>query len=112
MSETTVWQSPLYKDNKEQAASRETTPGGREEVKWVVVTETFGLTNAQLIADSLQVSGIPARAWQEGAGRAIGLTIGRLGNGYVMVPEPFAAQARDFLQSLDDYEEEWWQEEE
>lgn len=78
------------------------TPGGDREVKWEVVTETAGLAPAEIIAGHLQAEGIPARAWQEGAGRAFGLTVGLLGNGYVMVPEPYVEQAKEILAASPD----------
>lgn len=84
------------------------TGGGSEEVRWEVVAQTAGLTPATIIAGRLQAEGIPARAWQEGAGRALGLTVGLLGTGYVTVPEEYAAAARRVLEDaapLDEGEE-------
>jgi hypothetical protein len=88
-----------------------TTPGGDGEVQWEVVTKTSGLAPAEIIAQRLRSEGIPARAWQEGAGQAFGLTVGLLGDGYVMVPEPYLEQAKAILaepvedDSLDDQDE-------
>ena len=82
-------------------------PGGDHEVKWEVVTKTPGLAPAEIIAQRLRSEGIPARAWQEGAGQAFGLTVGLLGDGYVIVPEPYLDQAKAILaESIepDDYE--------
>ncbi|MCA9939297.1 MAG: hypothetical protein KC418_11675 [Anaerolineales bacterium] len=107
---------PLKSMNSESYAAGadrnavETTPGHDEEVRWVVIQETGGILPAQVIAGSLQAEGIPAIAWQEGAGRAIGLTVGLLGNGYVSVPQNYEQQARDFLAMMDDLEEEWEEE--
>ena len=75
--------------------------GGNEEVKWEIVTNTVGLLPAQVIAGHLQAAGIPARAWQESAGQAFGLTFGPLGTGYVAVPESYAEQAREILAEAD-----------
>lgn len=75
------------------AAPRAVTGGNPEPPRWVVVERTMGLLPAQIIADRLQSEGIPARAWQEGAGQALGLTVGILGAGHVMVPQEFVAQA-------------------
>jgi hypothetical protein len=67
------------------------------------VTKTAGLAPAQIIAQRLRSEDIPARAWQEGAGRAFGLTVGLLGNGYVIVPESYLDQAKAILaESIDD----------
>jgi hypothetical protein len=82
---------------RSDSAERRATPGGGREVKWEVLTKTPGLAPAEIIAQRLRSEGIPARAWQEGAGQALGLTIGLLGNGYVMVPETYLAQAEEIL---------------
>jgi len=79
----------------------ETTGGGRREVRWEVVAETAGLTPATIIAGRLQSEGIPVRAWQEGAGRALGLTVGLLGTGYVAVPDDYADEARKILDDVE-----------
>ena len=81
-----------------------TTPGGGQEVSWKVVTKTGGITAATIIVGRLQAAGIPSRAWQEGAGQAYGLTVGLLGNGYVMVPEIYLQQAKELL--AEEFEEE------
>ena len=82
-----------------------TAPGDDREIKWEVVTKTAGLTPAEIIAQRLQSEGIPARAWQEGAGQAFGLTVGLLGNGYVIVPEPYLEQAKAILAEPVEYDE-------
>ena len=57
---------------------------------------------AELRPESEQ-EGIPARAWQEGAGQATGLVVGLLGTGHVVVPEEFAEKAREILDEDDDF---------
>jgi hypothetical protein len=79
--------------------------GDQKETKWEVVTKTAGLAPAQIIAQRLEAEGIPARAWQEGAGQAFGLTVGLLGNGYVMVPESYLDQAKAILASSEEFDE-------
>ena len=74
-----------------------TTPDGSEAVRWQVVAKQAGLMQATIVAGRLQAAGIPARTWQEGAGQAIGLTVGLLGTGYVAVPEEYAEQAEAIL---------------
>jgi len=75
-----------------------------KEVKWEIVAKESGLASAQIIANRLVVEGIPARAWQEGAGQTFGLTIGLLGTGYVVVPEEFVEEALSILATpADDY---------
>lgn len=61
--------------------------------KWVVVYTTYGLFDAEVIVGRLQAEGIPARAWAESAGRAIGITVGKLGTSYIEVPENFVEEA-------------------
>jgi hypothetical protein len=81
-----------------------TTPGGDQPIQWKVATKTAGITPATIIAGRLQANDIPARAWQEGAGQAYGLTVGLLGTGYVMVPESCLEQAKALL--AEEFEEE------
>lgn len=92
--------------NEEEAAADtgETTPGGRRETRWEIVTKTQGLAPAEIIAQRLRSEGIPARAWQEGAGQALGLTVGLLGTGYVGVPETFLDQAQEILSTEPEFD--------
>jgi hypothetical protein len=83
---------------------------GAEEVRWVTVSETYGLVPATIIVGRLRAEGIPARAWQEGAGQATGLIVGDLGTGHVLVPEEYEAAALDILS--EEYEVSDWDEEE
>ncbi len=77
--------------------ARSATPGDAQQVHWTVVETTSGITVAEIIAGRLQSEGIPARAWQEGAGEALGLIVGLLGTGHVVVPEEYAERARAIL---------------
>jgi hypothetical protein len=86
--------------------TQETHPGGRQEIRWKVVAKTSGITPAHIIAGRLQADGIPARAWQEAAGQAIGLTVGLLGTGHVEVPEEYYDQAIQLLESDEAFDEE------
>ena len=90
-------------DEVKESMSETNTPGGEQETKWQVVTETAGLTTAEIIVGRLQAEGIPARAWQEGAGQAFGLTVGLLGTGYVLVPEPFLDKAKEILATSEEF---------
>jgi hypothetical protein len=87
------------------AGEKTTTPGGDHEIRWKVATKTAGIAPATIIAGRLQAEGIPARAWQEGAGQAYGLTVGLLGDGYVMVPDTYLEQAKALLAEEFDEEE-------
>lgn len=73
--------------------------GEPQEVRWVVIEKTPGITVAEIIVGRLQSEGIPARAWQEGAGEALGLIVGLLGTGHVVVPEEYADSARAILEA-------------
>jgi hypothetical protein len=90
---------------QDSSESGETTPSGKKEISWVEVAQTFGLTQAQILAGRLQAEGIPAYAWQEGAGQATGLLVGLLGAGHVMVPEEYEERALDILADEEDIDE-------
>jgi hypothetical protein len=96
-----------YQANDDQPQTRQgsthtTTPGGQSEIKWKVVAQTSGITPAMIIVGRLQSEGIPARAWQEGAGQALGLIVGKLGTGHVAVPEEYETAALEILDSEED----------
>ncbi len=87
---------PLSEPDKTDAAG---PAGEMREVRWVTVEQTPGITVAEIIVGRLHAEGIPARAWQEGAGEALGLMVGLLGTGHVVVPEEYADQARAILEA-------------
>lgn len=88
-------------EKKSHAATSDTTPGGKESARWEIVAETMGLLPAQIIAGRLQSEGIPAWAWQEAVGHIHGLTVGRMGTGYVSVPDSYYEMALQILESED-----------
>ncbi|MFQ5399705.1 MAG: hypothetical protein ACE5E7_08920 [Anaerolineae bacterium] len=81
--------------------------GGSEEVRWEIVARMPGLMPAKILAGRLQAEGIPALAWQEGAGQALGLTVGLLGTGYVSVPDSYVDQALDILADENEVSDDW-----
>lgn len=91
---------PLF-DNQSAPFSYETTPGSGKEIQWEIVARTPGIMPAHIMAGRLQAEGIPARAWQEAAGQAYGLTVGLLGTGYVSVPEEFVDRAVEILEEAE-----------
>ena len=101
----------MFADNDDDKSVQETSPGGQSEVRWEIVARMPGITPATILAGRLQAEGIPVRAWQEGAGQALGLTVGLLGTGYVAVPEEYAAQALEILATEVEITEEWDEEE-
>lgn len=68
-----------------------------EETKWATVTETNGITVAEMLVQRLEAAEIPAQAVQESAGRAFGFMSGPLGTAYVRVPEQYLEEARQLL---------------
>lgn len=99
-------ESPALPFPQDADDSEETTPGGKKEVHWVEVAQTYGLTQAQILAGRLQSENIPAYAWQEGAGTATGLVVGLLGAGHVMVPEAYEERALAILADVEESDEE------
>ncbi len=68
-----------------------------EETKWAKVTLVNGITVAEMLAQRLEVAGIPAQAVQESAGRALGFMTGPLGTAYVLVPVQYLEEAQQLL---------------
>ena len=68
--------------------------------EWEVLDEVPGLFQAELLRGLLEAQEIPAILLQEGAGRAIGLTVGPLGVVQILVPINQMKRAADIL---DDY---------
>ncbi len=100
---------PLNDEDNRPSQEKTIPPGGDQEVRWKVVAKTAGFAQASIIAGRLKAEGIPAHVWQEGAGRAIGLTVGILGTGYISVPEELADKAERILA---EGEQEWDQRDE
>jgi hypothetical protein len=87
----------LNHQNREEAAGAETTPGGEEPVRWVVVRANLGPGEAVVIRGRLESEGIPGVVQQEAVGAVLGLTVGPLGSARVFVPEPLVEQALAIL---------------
>lgn len=68
-----------------------------EETTWATVTETPGITVAELLVQRLEAAEIPAHAVQESAGKAIGFFGGPMGTAYVKVPTQYLEEARLLL---------------
>jgi hypothetical protein len=67
------------------------------EEKWTQVAVVHGDLQAELLRGLLEAQEIPVLLSQEGAGRAIGLTVGPLGEVRVLVPGSLSGQARSIL---------------
>jgi hypothetical protein len=63
----------------------------------VEILRTAGGVDADSILAALRGNGIPARAHQEALGAVLGLTVDGLGEVSILVPEEYAAQARELL---------------
>lgn len=96
----------LNHQNRHEAASAETTPGGEESVKWVVVRANLSPGEAIVIRGRLESEGIPVLMQQEAVGTVLGLTVGPLGSARVLVPEPLAEQALAILAETFEVDEE------
>ena len=68
--------------------------------KWEVITEVSGELQAGLIRNLLEAQGITVFLNQEGAGRAVGLSVGPLGEVQILVPGNQSEAARKIV---DDY---------
>jgi len=64
---------------------------------WVVVEKVAGELKAELLRGLLEAQGIPTRLVQEGVGRAVGLTVGPMGEVEIMVPTQNRSQARHVI---------------
>lgn len=70
------------------------------EVKWELITTVSGEFQADLLRNLLEAQGIKVFLNQEGAGKAVGLTLGPMGEVQVLVPDNQSEAAR---QIVDDY---------
>lgn len=64
---------------------------------WVVVETVNGSLNGEILRGLLQAQGIDAMLSQEGAGRALGLEVGPMGEVDVLVSSKDVAQARELI---------------
>ena len=70
------------------------------EKKRVQIYSAEGILSGQIMQLFLQSMGIDATVYQESAGRTLGLTVSRLGEARVYVPEDQVDQARKILEGL------------
>ena len=67
------------------------------EQQWEVLDEISGSIEAEILRGMLEAQDIPVVLSQEGAGRAIGLTMGPLGETQVLVPKDKLVDAKVIL---------------
>ena len=66
---------------------------------WIVLDEVAGMLQAEILRGLLEAQEIPTVLSQEGAGRAIGLTIGSMGTVQILVPSKDEERARELLEA-------------
>ncbi|MFT7584857.1 MAG: hypothetical protein ACI9EW_001280 [Cellvibrionaceae bacterium] len=64
---------------------------------WIQVYKTYGLPDAHIIAGQLQSEGIPAKVYPLEAGSRLGITVGKLGEVAIMVPEDRFKEAEKLI---------------
>jgi hypothetical protein len=67
------------------------------EERWEVIVEVAGQLQAEIMRGMLEAQGIKVWISQEGAGRAYGLNVGRLGRVQILVPVGEVDQAKALL---------------
>lgn len=67
----------------------------------VVVYETQGMFEAEVVRAKLQANGIPAMLKYESVGQVIGITVDGLGRVEVYVPASFAQDALELINEAD-----------
>ena len=65
------------------------------EPNWVQITSVQAEVQAELLRGLLEAQEIPVLLSREGAGRALGLSVGPLGEVHILVPDKFQAEARN-----------------
>jgi hypothetical protein len=86
---TLIWQQgdPLINQWEKKMSER----------NWVQVASVQAEVQAELLRGLLEAQEIPVLLSREGAGRALGLTVGPLGDVHILVPDTFLAEATDIL---------------
>jgi hypothetical protein len=67
------------------------------EERWEVIVEVAGQLQSEIMRGMLEAQGIKVWISQEGAGRAYGLNVGRLGRVQILVPAGEVEQAKALL---------------
>lgn len=88
---------PWPQQGQSKAAASETTPGGDEQTRWVVVAENLNPGEAMVIRGRLESEDIPVVVQQEALGTVLGLTVGPMGSARLFVPEALVERALALL---------------
>lgn len=67
------------------------------ESSWVQVTTVQAEVQAELLRGLLEAQEIPVLLSREGAGRALGLSVGPLGEVHILVPDQFQEEAVNII---------------
>ena len=67
------------------------------EKSWILIDEVSGMVQAEILGGLLEANGIEVLLSQEGAGRAMGLSVSALGSVEILVPSDVADDARMLL---------------
>lgn len=103
---------PWPQSQKQREIAAETTPGGTESTRWVVVAQNLNPGEAAVIKGRLDSENIPAVVQQEAVGSVLGLTVGPLGSANIRVPEPLAEKALAILAETFDIEDDEYEDDE
>ena len=66
---------------------------------WIVLAEVPGMLQAEILRGLLEAQEISTVLSQEGAGKAIGLTIGTLGTVQILVPSKDQERAQELVEA-------------
>ena len=66
---------------------------------WIVLAEVPGMLQAEILRGLLEAQEISTVLSQEGAGKAIGLTIGTLGTVQILVPSKDQERAQELIEA-------------
>lgn len=68
---------------------------------WVLITKIYGQVQAEILRGLLEAQGIEVLLSQEGAAKAIGLSVGAMGDTQLLVRTEDEAAAREILRQYD-----------
>ena len=76
----------------------------KKENRWVTLIKMYGMLDAQILAGRLETEEIPVRIIPLEAGHRLGLSVGKLAEVAVQIPESFIEPAEEILNT--DYSDE------
>lgn len=91
---------------REDTTTSETTAGGQESTRWVVIAEHLNPAEAAVIKSRLESEDIPAVV-QRKESSIFAITVGPMGSNKVLVPESLAERALSILSVVFETDESW-----